>query len=274
MSKFIFVALMIWPVVGGCKQAQLGLDDFRTRLVQIQSLSDQDQAHQAALDSFVTMRGRLRADSLQAEYDLGLEFSILWMGQRLKDKALIQEQITKILKRPNQRFIAIEYADSTSRPGILFRYWFDGFTHAHIATQMTLPDQLKREKDADKKAQILTEAALSGYAYAYTRLESSYGMSYGDRPVELLFADKSIPLETKYQALKALCAKLKGSAQGNAYYCLSVVSGRLKRIGEAKTYAKLGRDAFAQLDERIHHYHQMKKLCDRRFRYLNKKYKK
>ena len=236
----------------------------------IQALSDDEEKHREALSRFEAMRGKLAADTLSADYEAGLEVSILWMAHRLKDANRVNEQIDLLLKRPNQHFIAIEQSDSTSRPGFVFLSWLEGYTHPHVHTGFILPTKVAKADSPRLRADLWRKAAKWWHSYEFGRLNSSSGMSYGDRPIEHIFYDKELPLQIKMKMLERLLPKVTGSSLGNARYCLSVLHKKAGNSGKARTYVELALETFSALDQSKHHYHEMAQLCRKALRQLGK----
>ncbi len=268
--------LALFCAVSTCLSAcattrKLPLPEFTMALEEIQSLSDEQKRHEEALDGFLAMRGRLAVDSLQVQYEAGLEVSILWLATRAGKRDLVEKQITALLEAPNRRFIAMEVKDATSRPGFVFTFWARGWTHPLVRQGYLMPDEIKRARNPAERVAIWRAAAIALHPYEYGRLHSSWGMSYGDRPVESIYFDTEIETTAKVTALEELIPELRGSPLGNAYYCLSVLSEQLGEAEVSLEYARSGAEVYASLDDSIHHYHEMEKLCERQSRKLKAK---
>ncbi len=99
--------------------------------------------------------------------------------------------------------------------------------------------------------------AIKWYDYEWSKIESSAGMSYGEKGVENIYFDDELDNEIKLKLLKELSEKTGGPAKGNAFYCLYLIRKDSDYYKEdAKTYLKKAKLAYENSSDN-HHVREM-----------------
>lgn len=184
-------------------------------------------------------------------YSNGLIPSLYILSLQAKQKAMANELAQMILDQPNNKFYAIELS-TNDYLGFKARTYGIGYTHPMVEFEL-LKEELKKNISSLDKAYLNRDFALKWYDFDWSRMESSSGMSYADTAVERIYFDNELDSEIKEKLLLELANKLKGSSQGNAYYCLFLMSkDNNYKKDDAKMYLTKSKDIFDKLNKTGH----------------------
>lgn len=174
---------------------------------------------------------------------------------------LAEEIASLILSKPNEKFYSIEFSTNDYYGGSKARFWLIGYSHPQIEY-----DQLERKMEQDissyDKAYLNKDFAIKWYDYEWAKIESSAGMSYGEKSVENIYFDNELDNEIKLKILKELSEKTDGPAKGNAFYCLYLMREDSDYYKEdAAEYLKNAKMAYEKANDN-HHVREMLELIE------------
>lgn len=234
------------------------MKSFESKLEAAQALNDEGKRPRDAMKAMIALRGTLPPTPKNRPYINGLEISILWMAKAAEDKEALRAQIENIMSRPNAPFAAIERFERSGH--ITFHFLYLGYTHPEIVTDFTLPGQVENAAPAERLA-LRKAAALKWGNFDFSRSESDWGMSYGDGIVEAIWGDDDLDVPVRLDALKELAHKLRGSARGNAEYCLTDLYRKRGDQTEGRKWGAACAKTYGALSQGKMHHREMLQLC-------------
>lgn len=234
--------------------SKLSLEVFKDKLEDARRDFDEFNNYCRAFTKMTFLNKTL--DTINEEnlyYSNGLLPSLYILSLEGKQKQMASEIAKKILEEPNRKFYSIEFSTNDySGIGMKARTYGIGYTHPMVEFEL-LKDELKKNISSLDKAYLNRDFALKWFDFEWSRMESSSGMSYADTSVERIYFDKELDSEIKLKLLLELGEKLKGSSQGNAYYCLFLMfeNDRYKKE-DAKIYLAKSKNIFENIKENGH----------------------
>lgn len=234
---FGLIVILIIPSTNGL--LAISLEEYKEKLQEIQSLSDDKNLDKEAILRFQSLRGVQLEFSDSKKYQSGLEISIFLLARKINDYDLMNQQLERILRAGNQEFIAMERY-SIKQPGVIYSFWLYGYTIPHILILYVYKNQFGRS-EPDAKFKELRSLLQSYNNLSYGRLSgSTSATTYGNECVHLLYFDKGIPLKQKYSYLKEFSEIAKGSsAEGNAHLSMALVSKELNEKEQMREHANM-----------------------------------
>jgi hypothetical protein len=239
MSKIRYLAIVFSFLVMQSIVAdeKLNLVEFKTHLLEYQALCDNEKDFKTALKGFVGLIGKLEKSDQSVEYEIGLEFSILKTALLSGDRIFATKVLDYLNSLPNSKFIHMEKNFKDSNLYVM-EFWEYGYTQPDLFFKfLHFTDYAKLSPD--EKFKIIREKAIKYSNLTRGRLDGSASTTtYGDQYVELIFFDITIPNNKKYIFLNEFSNVLQGSARGNAYLSLAIISEKEGKIEKAKEYSK------------------------------------
>ncbi len=232
--------------------SQLTLEVYKDKLEDARRDYDEFDNYCRAFTKMTFLNATL--DTINEEnkyYSNGLIPSLYILSLEGKQKPMANEIAKIILEQPNRKFYSIEFS-TNDYSGFKARTYGIGYTHPMVEFEL-LKDDLDKNISSLDKAYLNRDFALKWYEFEWSRMESSSGMSYADTSVERIYFDSELDSEIKLKLLLELGENLKGSSQGNAYYCLFLMleNDRYKKE-DAEIYLAKSKQIFDKLKETGH----------------------
>jgi hypothetical protein len=216
---------------------KLNLIEFKGKLLEYQSLCDNEKDFKTALKGFVGLIGKLEKSDQSNEYEIGLEYSILKTSLLSGDRNFAIKVLDYLNSIPNSKFVHMDKNFKNSNLYVM-EFWEYGYTQPDLFFKFkhfTNYDQLS----PDEKFKFIREKAIKYSNLTRGRLDGSASTTtYGDQYVELIYFDDSIPNIKKSLFLIDFSNVLIGSAKGNAFLSLALISEIEGKIEKAKEYSK------------------------------------
>ncbi len=194
-------------------------------------------------------------------YNNGVLTSAYMLAVDAEKIELAIEIAKNILAKPNEQFYSIEFSTNDYYGGSKARFWLIGYSHPQIEYDQ-LERKMKQDISAYDKAYLNKDFAMKWYDYEWSKIESSAGMSYGEKGVENIYFDDELDSEIKLKLLIELSKKTEGPARGNAFYCLYLIRKDSDYYREdAISYLDKAKQAYKKSNDN-HHVREMLEIIE------------
>ncbi|TGM72631.1 hypothetical protein EHR01_15455 [Leptospira mtsangambouensis] len=219
------------------ENTSLSLDDFKSQLMELQSLIDNEKEFKNALNGFLNLKGKLINSKENDPYIIGLEISILKTALLSGNRNLAADQLNKLNLLPNSQFIHMEKFDKKTK-GLELIFWEYGYTQPDLFFKFKHFTNYSKNSPDEKFNFIKSQALLYSDLLRGRLNGTSSTTTYGDQYVQLIYFDESIPNTAKLIFLQELANVLNGSAKGNALLSLALMHEKNENYKESEFCAK------------------------------------